>query len=130
MKNKFTSIKDRVVQIAEEQDMSKEDFFRSIKMTSANFRGKAKETPLNSNAIVNIITKYPNVDLYWLLNGSVDKKVSSTVDFVNEPSRDYVKQCVNCKEKDKMITVLQQQIVDLKSDKEDLKRLFGLHENL
>ena len=45
MENKFTNIKDRVVKIAENQDISKEDFFNSIGMTSANVRGKAKETP-------------------------------------------------------------------------------------
>ena len=121
MENIFTNIKDRVVQIAEEQDISKEEFFRSIGMTSASFRGKAKESPLNSNAIVNIITNYPDVDLYWLLNGSTQKVPSDTKNLVEESEKEYQRTCKSCDEKDRIITILQQQVTDLKSDKEDLK---------
>mgnify|MGYP000399435739 CR=1 FL=1 len=126
MENKFTSIKDRVVQIAERQGISKEAFFKSIQMTSASFRGKAKETPLNSNAIVNIITEYPEVDLYWLLSG-VPKIPAEAINYVEESRKDYRK---TCDEKDKMIAVLKQQIVDLNVDKKDLKKLLGLHKKL
>ncbi|QTE23912.1 hypothetical protein [Polaribacter cellanae] len=129
MENKFTSIKDRVVRIAEKLPISKESFFKSIGMTSANFRGKAKETPLNSNAIVNIITKYPEVDLHWLLMGSADKEQPNRSIFVNETADEYKKHCRNCDEKDKLIVFLQQQVVDLKSDKEDLRNLLGLKNN-
>jgi hypothetical protein len=122
MENKFTNIKDRVVQVSEDQDISKEEFFRTIGMTSASFRGKAKETPLNSNAIAKIITEYPDVDLYWLLNGTS----SDAMDVVEESAKEYTKTCESCDEKDKMIAILKQQIVDLKSDKEDLKNLLGL----
>lgn len=72
MDNKITTIKDRVVEIAEKQEVSKEKFFRNIGMTSANFRGKAAERPLNSNAIENIITHYPQIDLNWLITGEGD----------------------------------------------------------
>lgn len=126
MENKFTNIKDRVVVVAEKQDISKEDFFKSIGMTSANFRGKAKETPLNSNAIVNIITKYPDTDLYWLLSGSTKKVFSAGEYLVEEEGEEYKRSCKSCAEKDKMIVVLENQIVDLRSDKDDLKRLLGL----
>lgn len=126
MENKFTNIKDRVVVVAEKQDISKEDFFKSIGMTSANFRGKAKETPLNSNAIVNIITKYPDTDLYWLLSGSTKKVFSAGEYLVEEEGKEYKRSCKSCAEKDKMIVVLENQIVDLRSDKDDLKRLLGL----
>jgi len=72
MKNNFTSIKERVIKIAENIEISKEKFFTGIGMTSANFRGKAKETPLNSNAIENIITTYPEINLHWLITGMGD----------------------------------------------------------
>ena len=39
-------------------------------MSYASFKGKAKFTPLNSDAIANIITIYPDVDCYWLLTGN------------------------------------------------------------
>lgn len=121
METIFTNIKDRVVQVAEAQDMSKEAFFRSIGMSSANFRGKAKESPLNSNAIVNIITKYPETDLYWLLHGSYKE-----ANMVKEASVSYDQLCEQCLEKDKLIAVLKEQIVDLKADKNDFKKLLGL----
>lgn len=130
MENKFTNIKNRVVQVAEKQNVSKEYFFKSIGMTSANFRGKAKETPLNSNAIVNIITKYPDIDLHWLLRGFSKKEKPDVETLVEEPNDKYSSECISCEEKDKMLVILQQQIVDLKSDKEDLKKLLGLHKNL
>lgn len=125
MENKFTNIKDRVIQVSERQNISKEAFFKSIGMTSASFRGKAKETPLNSNAIVNIITKYPDTDLYWLLSGTTKVSVND-VHILEESSEKYNQICKSCDEKDKMIAILKQQIVDLKLDKEDLKNLLGL----
>lgn len=123
MENKFTTIKDRVVQVAEKQSITKEQFFASIGMTSASFRGKAKDTPLNSNAIVNIITKYPEVDLYWLLVGELKE---SSISILNELPLEYKTAHTISKEKDEIIRMLKSQIKDLKTDKEDLKKLLGL----
>jgi len=123
MVNKFTNIKERVVQIAKKQAMSQERFFHSIGMTSANFRGKAKETPLNSNAIVNIITKYPEVDVYWLLMGETK---NSGANVLNEPGSIYETAHKSCEEKDEIIAMLKTQIDDLKADKEDLRELLKL----
>jgi hypothetical protein len=123
MVNKFTTIKERVVQFAKKQSISQERFFHSIGMTSANFRGKAKESPLNSNAIANIITKYPDIDIHWLLVGE-SKSTQSNV--VNEPGLTYETADKSCEEKDEIIAMLKSQIEDLKSDKEDLKQLLGL----
>ena len=125
MVNKFTHIKERVVQIAKKQAMSQERFFHSIGMTSASFRGKAKGTPLNSKAIANIITKYPDVDVYWLLLGEKDPSQKNRT---GESGLEYEKSPQNCQEKDELIAMLRSQIEDLKSDKEDLKRLLGLKE--
>lgn len=127
MDDKKSNIKDRVVQIAERLDISKEEFFRTIEMTSANFRGKAKVTPLNSNAVVNIITKYPQIDLYWLLSGTPQEEFKKHQAIVQEPELVYNKLCES---KDELIAVLQQQINDLKADKEDLKALLGLKKQL
>lgn len=123
MVNKFTNIKDRVVKIAEDQSISKEKFFHSIGMTSASFRGKAKDSPLNSNAIVNIITKYPDVDVLWLLLGDEAEAHENVVD---DPGEEYKTRQRNCEEKDEIIAVLKSQIEDLKADKKDLKELLGL----
>lgn len=63
-------IKDRVIQIIDYKGITRECFFKKIGMTSANFRGKAKDTPLNSNAIANILSEVPEINPEWLINGS------------------------------------------------------------
>jgi hypothetical protein len=62
-------IKERVIQIIDYKGIGKESFYSQIGMTSANFRGKAKETPLNSNAIENILSVIPDLSPEWLLTG-------------------------------------------------------------
>jgi phage repressor protein C with HTH and peptisase S24 domain len=62
-------IKERIVQLIENKGIAKEKFYTEIGMTSANFRGKAKETPLNSIAIENILSVIPDVNPEWLLTG-------------------------------------------------------------
>ena len=64
-----TMIKDRVVKLIEYKGVAKEEFFSKIGITSANFRGAAKNTPLNSNAIENILSAFPDVNSEWLLTG-------------------------------------------------------------
>lgn len=126
MENKFTNIKERVIQIAEKQEVTKENFFKSIGMTSANFRGKARKTPLNSNAIVNIITKYPDTNLHWLLRGFIKEQDYGEINLVAEEREEYISQVKSSEEKDKIIQLLESQIADLKADKEDLRTLLGL----
>jgi hypothetical protein len=123
MVNEFTNIKERVVQYARKQPMSLEKFFRSINMSSANFRGKAKDSPLNSKTIANIITKYPDIDLYWLLLG---ERKGSVENVLNEDREPYITENTSCKEKDEMIAMLKSQVEDLKADKRDLRELLKL----
>ena len=70
MENKTSSIKERVVFLIEHEKIAKEVFFKKIGITSANFRGKAKDSPLNSTTIVNIFAEFPNISLEWLLTGN------------------------------------------------------------
>lgn len=69
MSNKLTTIKERVLQIAEIKGISKKPFIESIGMTYGNFNGVNKSTPLNSNAICNILTKMPDISAEWLITG-------------------------------------------------------------
>ena len=66
------TIKERVMQLLEVKGVAKENFFAEIGITSANFRGAAKLTPLNSTAIANIFTIIPDVNLEWLITGKGD----------------------------------------------------------
>ncbi|MFD2942219.1 hypothetical protein [Flavobacterium notoginsengisoli] len=69
MVDKSSKIKERILQIAEFKGIGKEKFFEIIGMTYGNFKGKSKLTPINSNAIEDLITNYPEIDLIWLLTG-------------------------------------------------------------
>ena len=122
MDKKETNIKERVVQIAKEQSVSQERFFHSIGMTSANFRGNAKKTPLNSTAIANIVTIYPEVDLHWLVLGETPVKKDRSEE--KAPENQLVDK--TCQEKDEIIAMLKSQVQDLKTDKEDLRQLLKL----
>ena len=122
MDKKETNIKERVVQIAKEQSVSQERFFHSIGMTSANFRGNAKKTPLNSTAIANIVTIYPEVDLHWLVLG--ETPVTKDRSEEKAPENQLVDK--TCQEKDEIIAMLKSQVQDLKTDKEDLRQLLKL----
>lgn len=62
-------IKERILQLIEFKGFGKEKFFSKVGLTSANFRGKAKETPINSHAIANILSEIPDANLYWLILG-------------------------------------------------------------
>lgn len=71
MSKKITTIKERVLQIAEKKGVSKKPFIESIGMTYGNFTGiKAKSTPLNSDAITNILLSFPEINPDWLLTGN------------------------------------------------------------
>lgn len=69
MENKQTNIKERILQIAKYNKISYEAFFEELGMSYGNFKGKAKNTPLNSDAIASILTKYNDISADWLLLG-------------------------------------------------------------
>ena len=62
-------IKERIIQLIEKKEIPKEEFYVKIGMTSASFRGNAKNSPLNSTAIENILSEIPDASAEWLLTG-------------------------------------------------------------
>ena len=106
-------IKDRVIQLIEYKRIAKEAFYVKIGMTSANFRGMAKKTPLNSTAIENILSEIPDVNPIWLLTGKgnmISSKITADNDLI-----------VYLKEKDKKIEELLQENIRLKIELEQSK---------
>ncbi len=45
-------------------------------MSYGSFKGSAKERPLNSDAIANILTSYPKLSPRWLITGEGDVEIS------------------------------------------------------
>jgi len=72
MSKKLTNIKDRVLYIAENKEVSKQDFFRKTGLNYSNFTGKSKESDLNSKSVAEILLTYPDVNPEWLLTGEGD----------------------------------------------------------
>lgn len=69
MDRKITSIKERVMQIAEYKGIAKKTFCEKIGLTYSSFRGNNKKTSLNSDAIVKILTLFQDISSDWLLKG-------------------------------------------------------------
>ncbi len=87
MTEKLKNIKERALFVAKSNGISYEDFCAIIGMSYGSFKGKAKERPLNSSAIENILTKFPNVDAQWLITGN--GIMASEVMGLNEPTSKY-----------------------------------------
>lgn len=70
MKEILPNIKDRVLYLAENKEISKQDFFRKTGLKYSNFTGKSKESDLASKSVAEILLKYPDVSPEWLLTGN------------------------------------------------------------
>jgi hypothetical protein len=66
------NIKSRVMILADTLGIGRKRMVEQIGMTYSNFTGKARTTPLNSNAVANILSLHPEVNAYWLLTGDGD----------------------------------------------------------
>lgn len=63
-------IKDRILQLIERKRVPKGRTFAELGVTSANFRGRAKQTPLNSECIARLFALFPDLNLEWLITGN------------------------------------------------------------
>lgn len=109
----FSNIKERVLHIAEYYSISKESFCQIIDISYGNFKGKAKETPLNSTTVANILTNFQEINPRWLITGEgemLENNISGTV--VSEFGNN--KTCTSCIEKEKLIHEL---LMELRGDK-------------
>jgi hypothetical protein len=66
-------IKDRIRKIIEIKRVPKEKTYKELGVTSANFRGLAKATPVNSDVIERFFKMFPDVNLEWLITGNGPK---------------------------------------------------------
>lgn len=83
MSNKFSTIKERILYVLEFKGIVKDKFIKKIGMTYGNFTGKAKETPLNSTAIGNILLELPDINIEWLITGKGEMLQTQKIEVKN-----------------------------------------------
>lgn len=131
----MSSIKERVLRIAENKKISKTDFFKDLGLSYANFKGQQKNTGLNSDAVVTILSNHPDINPTWLIigQGTMYRQESSLArdaeELYNEPVIvneiehtliDALRLVISSQEKtisslEKQITILEREVESLKS---------------
>lgn len=89
MGNNFSTIKERILYLAENVEVSKQIFFKNIKISYGNFTGDKKKRPINSDAIENILLMYPNTNPWWLILGNGEMLKDEISVIKKEQDNDY-----------------------------------------
>lgn len=115
-----TNIKERVLQIAKDKGLSYEFFFSDLGLSYSNFKGKQRNTSLQSDSIDKIISKYADVDLHWLITGERKYITNEVLNKVSEPTNepDFKAKYHQCTEN---YMKLNQEVIALRSENKLLK---------
>lgn len=69
MVNKLSNIKERILHLADIKDFNAKEFIVQIGMSESSFKGAAKQTPINSNAVGEVLKLIPDANMKWVLMG-------------------------------------------------------------
>ena len=69
MDKKKSNVKEKILQFIDNQEFTKQHFFSSVGLNYGNFTGPSKNASLSSEALGQIISKYPQLNPEWLLTG-------------------------------------------------------------
>ena len=76
--DKNLTIKERILTYIEEKGITKSNFFSDTGIASSNFKGKNLTSQLGGDAIVKILTTYPDVNPNWLMLGKGSMLLTDT----------------------------------------------------
>ena len=120
----FAPIKGRILQYIDSQNISREKFFLKIGASKSNFSKSALKSEVSATIVSNICVQNPELSADWLLTGrgemlkikEYSMGIDKDFDMASECSTPYgvQKSCELCKEKDKRIEELKEQIKILK----------------
>ncbi|WP_333662249.1 LexA family transcriptional regulator [Chishuiella changwenlii] len=88
MVENITKIKERILQIADLKKVSKEFFLESINQSYSNYKGKSKNSNPSTDVLVEISSKYPDININWLLTGEgemIKNDFNTNISIVSEP---------------------------------------------
>lgn len=66
----YFNYKDRILTFLESEGIKKADFYSTTGISDSNFKGKNLSSQLGGDAIVKVLTSYPNLSADWLLVGA------------------------------------------------------------
>ncbi|MGV4413837.1 S24 family peptidase [Chryseobacterium sp. T1] len=89
MDKKISNIKERVLYLTDLKGDTKESFFEKINMTYGSFKGKQKESALNSDAIDKILSIYTDIDANWLITGRGEMLKKDQAVIIKESKANY-----------------------------------------
>lgn len=78
MTEKILNTKERILQLADNIDFSRKEFFKKINATYGNFTGKSKNSEPSNEIIREISCAFPQVSLDWLVKGEGEMLKSDT----------------------------------------------------
>lgn len=117
----MSNIKDRVLQIAEYKNISKELFFKELGLSYANFKGIQKKSALGSDAIDIILSKHNDISTEWLVLGKGDMlhNIGADLKSTNTAKENPLNE--NSLSIHEKMNVLINSVTELKEDIDDLK---------
>ncbi|HAY3591727.1 TPA: DNA-binding protein [Elizabethkingia anophelis] len=117
----MSNIKDRVLQIAEYKNISKELFFKELGLSYANFKGIQKKSALGSDTIDIILSKYNDISTEWLVLGKGD--MLNNIGTSSEPANNTKENPLNENSLSihEKMNILINSVTELKEDIDDLK---------
>lgn len=77
-------IKDRILTFLNSEGIKKADFYSTTGISDSNFKGKNLSSQLGGDAIVKVLTSYPELSADWLLTGAGDMLKESSEQRVSE----------------------------------------------
>lgn len=108
MAEKIANIKDRILQIAENKGIAKEKFFEILGFSYGNFKGKSKISAPSTDIIVEISSKFPDINIEWLITGNGNILKTELTTDENDKDVKYLKELLE--EKSKRIESLEKNI--------------------
>lgn len=125
MDENLTNIKDRILKLPKILGVSIEKFMQSIGQSYANYKGKSKESSPSSDVLVTIMTKYPQVNVLWILTGQgsifLGYENNDVENVISEAAEEYLINGI-IEEKNAKINMLQERIEDYKVQVEELRQ--------
>ncbi|MCZ4693902.1 helix-turn-helix transcriptional regulator [Ancylomarina euxinus] len=77
-------IKGRILEFAEEQQITKKLFFEKLNVSASNFRSQSLKSEVGSDVLAKISSTFPNINLVWLLTGKGEMLLSGEEKVINE----------------------------------------------